>query len=174
MGFGAILTPVFQAVHAEIGPICNIDLYWIPIPDELVHIALSFHSTVLSKIQLDPTFSAAFTALGPYPLHLTPLQWKNSSYQFYGGNPICGFGAGLSFIQKSFGFDDSCSTQNTLTINWNPFMSLFAYSMVDGNVSSVCQLLTNDEFILCFELMAMLKRVNLKLPSSLVATIPKI
>ncbi|OQR85381.1 hypothetical protein THRCLA_10708, partial [Thraustotheca clavata] len=132
------LTAIYQTVHYQIGPMDNIDLYWIPMPEELLHSVQTYRSNLLVEIESNEKFNSSLSALGTYTFHIAPLKWQNSSWLFYGGNPMCGFGVGLSFVQESFGFDDGCATQNALSINWSPFSVIFAYAMVGGNVSSIC------------------------------------
>ncbi|OQS05477.1 hypothetical protein THRCLA_02394 [Thraustotheca clavata] len=86
---------------------------------------------------------------------------------------MCGFGVALPFVQESFSFDDTCATQNALTINWMPFTSLFAYMMMNGNMSTACQLLSNNELSLCLQLITTLKSTSQDFISSPI-TIPSI
>ncbi|OQR90296.1 hypothetical protein THRCLA_09378 [Thraustotheca clavata] len=150
------LTAIFQAVHDQIGPMDNIDLYWIPMPMELLQSVQTHRSNLLVKIQSDEKFNSSLSALGAYTFHITPLKWQNSTWLFYGGNPMCGFGVGLPFVQESFGFDDGCATQNALSINWSPFSVMFAYAMVNGNVSSTCKELPPVYQSLCMHELAKL------------------
>ncbi|OQR88531.1 hypothetical protein THRCLA_10265 [Thraustotheca clavata] len=98
-----------------------------------------FRSSTLSKLLTDEKFKALISLLGTYQLHPTPIQWQNTNYSFYGGNPLCGFNTGLDFVLKSFSFSDSCATRNTSTITWTPLTSLLAYVMMGGNSTTMCK-----------------------------------
>ncbi|OQS05442.1 hypothetical protein THRCLA_02433 [Thraustotheca clavata] len=154
------LAPVIQAVHDQIGCISSIDLYWVPVQEDILQIVRKFRTAILSKIQLDENFKANLLSLGTYQLHPTPLQWQNTSYLFYGGNLMCGFNTGFHFVQESFAFDDTCATQNALTITWTPLTSLFAYIMMNGNSTIMCKPLSGDEFTICVESLGTLSSLS--------------
>ncbi|OQR81864.1 hypothetical protein THRCLA_11339, partial [Thraustotheca clavata] len=136
------LTPQFDAIHKQLGPLITIDLYLIP-PWKL------FRSNIEIYVQENVELAEMLSAFESYDFHPTPLQWKNQNYIFYGGNPLCGFGSTLPFVQETFGFDDACATQKSLTIQTKPFNSLCAYLHLDGTSSSdFCQLLPPTELFI--------------------------
>ncbi|OQS07903.1 hypothetical protein THRCLA_00102, partial [Thraustotheca clavata] len=164
------LTPVFQAMHNNIGPLANIDLRWISVPVDVINSVQVFRSLILSSIQSNQKFAAAFSTIDTYELQLTPPVWLNRSLIFYGGNPLCGFGAGLDFVQQSFGFDDACATQKALTIKTKPFSSLYAYLMSKGELAEVCKFVVKKS--LCHEVISTLTQTKATNPSLDKVTMP--
>ncbi|OQS00012.1 hypothetical protein THRCLA_06305, partial [Thraustotheca clavata] len=140
---GFPLRPIHQAIHNDIGQLSNIDLYWIQPPTNLINTIKDFRTLILTFISSNATFSSLFNNKTSGILQPIPPQWQTNNLLFYGGNPFCGFGAGLSIVQDSFGFDDACSVPRPLTLNWNAFNSLFAYLVMNKNISGVCDACIN-------------------------------
>ncbi|OQR88175.1 hypothetical protein ACHHYP_07280 [Achlya hypogyna] len=159
------LTPLFQVVHDQIGPLVTIDVQWVPIPVELSIVVNRFRTLILEALTTDSSVGASLAAIGAYAMRPTPLQWQNSSLLFYGGNPTCGFSVGLSFVQESFGFDDACASQTPLSIRWSPFESLFASAMAPASIDVACQLVPLTEFASCQQLSAATASARALLPS---------
>ncbi|KDO30895.1 hypothetical protein SPRG_19680 [Saprolegnia parasitica CBS 223.65] len=145
------LPAAFQAVHNDIGPLDNIDVLWVPVPGAVLSIVQTFRSLLLARLASDAAMAPALDAIGTVELHPTPLKWHDPTLLFYGGNPTCGFGVGLAFVQESFGFDDSCGTQKALTYTLSPLASLFAWTMLgDANATaSICALMPAAEIHGC-------------------------
>ncbi|EQC34818.1 hypothetical protein SDRG_07623 [Saprolegnia diclina VS20] len=161
------LPPSFQAVHNQIGPMAAIDLLWVPIPPELYATMQVFRSLVLPSLRPNTAFASALDAIGTTELHPTPLQWQDPNLLFYGGNPTCGFGVGLPFVQESFSFDDSCGTQKALTYSLSPIAGLFAWTMLgDVNATaSICALLPIAEVHGCAQALRTVEAAASLVPS---------
>ncbi|KDO30840.1 hypothetical protein SPRG_04741 [Saprolegnia parasitica CBS 223.65] len=161
------LPPSFQAVHNQIGPMATIDVLWVPIPSELYTTVQVFRSLLLAHLASDIALAPALDAIGTVELHPTPLKWQDPALLFYGGNPTCGFGVGLTFVQESFGFDDSCGTQKALAYTLSPLASLFAWTMLsDANATaSICALLPAAEIHGCVTALHTLKATATLVPS---------
>ncbi|OQS06776.1 hypothetical protein THRCLA_01194 [Thraustotheca clavata] len=159
---GYPLPAVFFAAHSAFGYLANLDLRWITLPSNLVTAVNAFRRTVLQEIATNKSFAAVYNSVSNVNLHPTPMQWLNSSYTFYGGNPMCGYGSPLQLVQESFGFDDACSTTRPLTITLNPFNALFAMAMLasDQNISALqssCLLVPQLEKELCTSLLSIVR-----------------
>ncbi|OQR94463.1 hypothetical protein THRCLA_08164 [Thraustotheca clavata] len=124
---GLPLAMIDQVVHDRIGPLGNIDAKWLAPPDTLISSVGAFHDLILSRIAVDAAFRSVVNQITATSVSLTPIKWSDFSLRFYGGNPMCGYGSPLPFVQQTFGFDDACGTQQPLTIEWDGFNSLFAY-----------------------------------------------
>ncbi|KAF0699896.1 Aste57867_9554 [Aphanomyces stellatus] len=147
---GSILSPVNTVVHHQLGVLCDIRTRWLPAPASLVAIAQSFRHTVLSALQSTTAFQAAFDALAPVTLTPTPPQWQLPNLDFYGGNPMCGYGNPLPYVQQSWGFDDVCSSQPPLTYTWADFNAIFALALLGAtSTDAVCSLVAPSLAAIC-------------------------
>ncbi|EQC34878.1 hypothetical protein SDRG_07679 [Saprolegnia diclina VS20] len=161
------LPPAFQALHNDIGPLDNIDVLWVPVPSAVLSIVQTFRSLLLAHLASSAALVSALDAIGTLELHPTPLQWQDPNLFFYGGNPTCGFGVGLPFVQESFSFDDSCGTQKALTYSLSPIAGLFAWTMLgDVNATaSICALLPIAEVHGCVQALRTVEAAVLLVPS---------
>ncbi|OQR93757.1 hypothetical protein ACHHYP_02287 [Achlya hypogyna] len=138
---GLPLSLLYSVAHNEIGPLGSIDLYWVSPPPLLVAGIQAFRSAVLSVVQANPAMARAFAPISHLALTPVPPQWRNDSLVFYGGNPFCGYGLPLPFVQQSWGFGDVCAAQTQFTTELHGFNGLFAYAMLgDEAVGSACAL----------------------------------
>ncbi|OQR90983.1 hypothetical protein ACHHYP_05092 [Achlya hypogyna] len=143
---GLPLNAVDQTIHDQLGALGNIDAKWLAPPAALVTAVMEFKETLLAQMVAQASIEAAVGAIGVVPLTPTPPQWADKSLRFFGGNPMCAYGSPLPFVQTAFAFDDVCSAQLPLTIEWNAFNSLFAWSVVGANAgSSACTLCPSNE-----------------------------
>ncbi|OQR93343.1 hypothetical protein ACHHYP_02627 [Achlya hypogyna] len=142
------LSPAFQAVHDQIGPLAAIDVLWVPVPTALATTVREF------RVMLRSAPEAAINAIGTAVLHPTPMVWRNASLLFYGGNPTCGFLTGFPFIQESFDFDDACAEPIPLTMRWTPFSGLFAAVMGAAVNDTSCDLVPSAEAKVCVAALA--------------------
>ncbi|EQC34887.1 hypothetical protein SDRG_07687 [Saprolegnia diclina VS20] len=161
------LPPAFQALHNDIGPLDNIDVLWVPVPSAVLSIVQTFRSLLLAHLASSAALVSTLDAIGTLELHPTPLQWQDPNLFFYGGNPTCGFGVGLPFVQESFSFDDSCGTQKALTYSLSPIAGLFAWTMLgDVNATaSICALLPIAEVHGCVQALHTVEAAVLLVPS---------
>ncbi|OQS04105.1 hypothetical protein THRCLA_03621 [Thraustotheca clavata] len=154
LDYGIIGLPMsicFELIHQSIGSYDNIDLRWISPPNELVKAVVTFRNTVFQNLVANDEFYNAYRAMNSINLPVTPLKWQDLNLLFLGGSPLCGNGLPLSFVQRSFGFDDACSAQERLDIKLAPLSALFAAMMLNGNISSLCLNVDQDVFIICTE-----------------------
>ncbi|EQC25011.1 hypothetical protein SDRG_17103 [Saprolegnia diclina VS20] len=144
---GTPLNRFQQAVHDQLGPLCNTDLLWVPVPAEVLRTVQTFRSSVLAALAFSPAFATAYDALTSMTLHPTPRQWRDPSLTFFGGNPTCLSSAGYSFVHESYGFDDGCMAPMPLTLCWSPLASLFALSIATATEAPItlCDLLPETE-----------------------------
>ncbi|OQR89305.1 hypothetical protein THRCLA_09802, partial [Thraustotheca clavata] len=167
------LTSQLKAVHNHIGPFVTIDLFLLPPPPELFQIIQRFRSIVQTTLKTTTEFGIELMAMGTYELHPTPPPWQKQSLTFYGGSPMCGFGTGFSFVQESFGFDDACASQQALTIELNPYSSLFAYSLTQATSATACQLVPLSEVALCQNAFLSFKALSAMVPELSTIKTPK-
>ncbi|KAF0685041.1 Aste57867_23070 [Aphanomyces stellatus] len=118
-------------IHDQVGWLGNFDLKFIPPPQSLLR--LSMPSAVVCQLQSNSAFASTFAPLGT--LLLTPPQWNDPTMAFYGGSLMCKSGVAQPYVQPSFGFDDSCSSQRPYTQVWDGLSQVFAFTALDGNRS---------------------------------------
>ncbi|OQR91699.1 N-acetylglucosamine-1-phosphotransferase subunits alpha/beta, partial [Thraustotheca clavata] len=158
------LTLQFAAVHNQLGSLVSIDLHLIPPLVELLEAVKQYHLIIQAFIKTNKAFADAIIKMENYDLHPTPLKWQNQSLVFYGGNPMCGFGAPLPFIQESFGFDDVCATQNVLTVSISAYNAVFAYLILNKQPTTVCQLVAANDQVNCQKMLLSVKSIANMLP----------
>ncbi|EQC38786.1 hypothetical protein SDRG_03745 [Saprolegnia diclina VS20] len=147
---GVPLNLISTVLHAELGQLTSIDLMWLPVPSPLRAAVQDFHVAVQTALASNPAFPTLLAALPTLTMTLTPEPWKELSYRFYGGNPMCSFGAPLPFVQESFGFDDVCAAQRPLTLTFAPLSSLFAMAVTPTAYGpSICRQVAHTEESLC-------------------------
>ncbi|KDO24913.1 hypothetical protein SPRG_09557 [Saprolegnia parasitica CBS 223.65] len=137
---GHPLNAVYQALHDQLGPLGNIDAIWVPPPRALVAAVTSFRTTILAHMRDNASVAALVHEAASRGLVLTPtpVRWQDPSLLFYGGNPMCGDGSALPFVQQTFGFDDVCGAQRPLTVEWQGLNGLFAYHATHFSTAFFC------------------------------------
>ncbi|OQR87938.1 hypothetical protein ACHHYP_07827 [Achlya hypogyna] len=123
-----------QVLHDQVGILGTIDARWLSPPPSLVLAARGVEALITTMLATTPQLGIA-----QVELELRPSRWSNSSLRFLGGNPICIFGAPLSFPQQSWSFDDTCSRPLPLTMRWTMFNGVFGVLMAGlSNASVLC------------------------------------
>ncbi|KAF0686732.1 Aste57867_21480 [Aphanomyces stellatus] len=160
-----------QVLHDQLGPLGSIDLKWISPPPALLRVVDQFRVSVTLQLRTDAAFAASFATLPALALHPTPPLWTDPTLVFYGGNPMCSNGAPRPFIQLSFGFEDSCSSQGQYTVVSTAASILFARSLVNRSVvQSMCDVCTPAEQHVCAQLVQSTEQLVRRFPSRLNAT----
>ncbi|KDO30877.1 hypothetical protein SPRG_04779 [Saprolegnia parasitica CBS 223.65] len=162
---GYPLSKLFQVVHDQVGPLANIDLKWIAPPSTLVTHLATWRVTLLEYLHANANWSTAMATVGDMTLAPTPQQWARPSLAFYGGNPMCGFGEPLGFVQNAFGFDDACSSQTRFNVPLNAFNGLFAWSALRGDIGAPCALEPTYARATCYATLALLNSTYHELPA---------
>ncbi|OQS00434.1 hypothetical protein ACHHYP_03549 [Achlya hypogyna] len=142
---------VFQAAHDALGWLANIDLRWVPLPDDLTSAVQAYRTAVLQALVTDAALASVLSTIPSVALHPTPPRWANASLNFYGGNPMCGFHSSRPFVQDAFSFDDACSTQEALVVAVTPLSAVFAVAMAPAG-HDYCSLVEIAQRPLCASL----------------------
>ncbi|OQR84553.1 hypothetical protein ACHHYP_13256 [Achlya hypogyna] len=124
-------------VHDLIGPFLTIDAFYLAVPSSLRELFILFRRSV-------PTDDSALPTMRVDPV---PPQWTGPAMRYYGGNPLCLFGAAQTFVQPSIGFYDLCESQEMLVLTLTPDALLFALAatMVSNltvDIDGICALQT--------------------------------
>ncbi|OQR91214.1 hypothetical protein ACHHYP_04881, partial [Achlya hypogyna] len=160
------LNAINQALHDQLGPLGTIDLRMLRPPDSLRDFVTSFERHVAEVKRTTASFAAVLDAVGAGNLHPTPSAWQKPELVFFGGNPMCAFGAPYSFVQESFGFDDTCAAQRPYTISWTSTSALFALSIEDNSWDPCMSSgLSPGEVTMCTQLLASAKNAYALLPT---------
>ncbi|KDO25334.1 hypothetical protein SPRG_09159 [Saprolegnia parasitica CBS 223.65] len=135
------LNAINQALHDHLGSLGSVDLWMLRPPSSLLAYATAFQHRLQSAKQASSHFATALDAIETTVLHPTPRVWQSTDLVFLGGNPMCAFGAPYSFVQESFGFDDTCATQRPWTSTWTSTSILFALSIENHgiDVAAICR-----------------------------------
>ncbi|EQC41748.1 hypothetical protein SDRG_00612 [Saprolegnia diclina VS20] len=143
------LYPYTQAsvlLHDNLGPLMSIDLYLLAPPPSLLAAVTSFHSAHILAIQANRSLREAFEALPATTLlDPIPLAWQSTNYStYFGGNPTCLYGAGATFVQPSFSFEDTCTAQVPSRLVIDRMAAVFAASAMSltRNPCSLCSVAT--------------------------------
>ncbi|CAK4609799.1 unnamed protein product, partial [Aphanomyces euteiches] len=132
-----------QLIRSNIGPLNSIDMYFVRPPASLTTLYSTFRSTLDQLVHSDDSIAAALNAIPTLPSDPVPSSWQKPFLQFMGGDPTCLFRPPMPFVQSSFAFDVSCSTQQRHEFKMDPFNSLFALwatSATTSTNSSSCSL----------------------------------
>ncbi|KDO29551.1 hypothetical protein SPRG_05507 [Saprolegnia parasitica CBS 223.65] len=147
---GVPLNLISSVLHAELGQLTSIDVMWLPVPPPLRIAVQSFHTAVQSAVASNPAFPALLAAMSTVTVTLTPELWQGPNYRFYGGSPLCSFGAPLAIAQESFGFDDVCAAQRPLALTLTPLASLFGMALTPtSHGPSMCHQVAPTEKTMC-------------------------
>ncbi|CAK4623363.1 unnamed protein product, partial [Aphanomyces euteiches] len=129
-----------QLIRNNIGSLNSIDMYYVRPPASLTTLYMTFQNTVADIIQSDDSFAAAMAAIPTLPSDPVPPAWQTSNYTYLGGDPSCPLRQPMAFVQSSFSFDVSCSTQQRHKFQLDPFNTLFALWATSSSNSSHCSL----------------------------------
>ncbi|OQR97374.1 hypothetical protein THRCLA_07002 [Thraustotheca clavata] len=135
---GTPLNRLSQLLHDSIGPLGNIDLRWIPVPQDLLQAVKDFNANIFNRLHSDTNFYTAFSSIDDIVLLNVPYKWQHNELRFLTGNPMCTNGAPMPVVQSAFGFDHACGTQITASINFNPFSTLFSLHMINRSIEHIC------------------------------------
>ncbi|EQC30703.1 hypothetical protein, variant, partial [Saprolegnia diclina VS20] len=119
-------TPASVIIHNTLGPFLNVDLMVVAPPAQLVNAYVAMEAALVEALQTDRPLLNLYAALPAPLLDPVPLSWQRSSYTFFGGSPLCPFGSGLTFVQPSFTFDDTCGSQVPSRLLVEPLPAVFA------------------------------------------------
>ncbi|KAH9124348.1 hypothetical protein LEN26_009724, partial [Aphanomyces euteiches] len=132
-------TPTFRLVHSDIGPLNSIDLYIVQPPASLNALFSAFQESVSQLILSNNEFAASTVAIPTLISDPMPPSWLQPSLMYMGGDPTCLDREPTSFIQGSFSYDVSCTSEDSHSIVLSPYNSLFAlWTTSQTNVSKVC------------------------------------
>ncbi|OQS06729.1 hypothetical protein THRCLA_20299 [Thraustotheca clavata] len=115
----------------------------IPLPPGLVKLYQNFRANLASAIAAHPNLALAIAGLSLPPLDPTPPTWAGSNMLYYGGNPMCYSGSGLSYVQQSYDFYDACTVQQKFTFNLDPPSLLFSLYVSQISPADSCALTTS-------------------------------
>ncbi|OQS06326.1 hypothetical protein THRCLA_01630 [Thraustotheca clavata] len=146
-----------------LGQLTSIDLMWIPIPRKLLAAVQVFRNELISTIESSPTLNL-HNLIPEVNFNPTPQLWNRPNLTFYGGNPFYSFGSPLPIVQEAFGFDDACGIQSSLTVQWSPLSSLFAFTVASQNNSEICSQVPTSQIELCFTAVAATNSMKNVLP----------
>ncbi|EQC29837.1 hypothetical protein SDRG_12384 [Saprolegnia diclina VS20] len=135
------LNGINQALHDHLGSLGSVDLWMLRPPPSLLAYVAAFQHHLQNAKQASSDVATALDAFETTVLHPTPRAWQSTDLVFLGGNPMCAFGAPYSFVQESFGFDDTCATQRPWTSTWTSASILFALSIERNHgidVAAIC------------------------------------
>ncbi|EQC25499.1 hypothetical protein SDRG_16623 [Saprolegnia diclina VS20] len=135
------LNTLNQALHDHLGSLGSVDLWMLRPPPSLLAYVAAYQHHLQNAKQASSDVATALDAFETTVLHPTPRAWQSTDLVFLGGNPMCAFGAPCSFVQESFGFDDTCATQRPWTSTWTSTSILFALSIESNHgidVAAIC------------------------------------
>ncbi|KAH9155848.1 hypothetical protein AeRB84_002202 [Aphanomyces euteiches] len=139
MYFGWPNTPTFSLVHSDIGPLNSIDLYFVQAPESITVLFSTFQASVSQLILSNNDFAASVIAIPTLISDSMPPSWLQPSFMYMSGDPTCLEREPTSFIQGSFSFDVSCTSEDSHSIVLTPHNSLFAlWATSQTNLSHVC------------------------------------
>ncbi|OQR86856.1 hypothetical protein ACHHYP_09818 [Achlya hypogyna] len=134
-------TPCSIIIHDHLGPFQSVDMFLIPPPPSLISAVTTLQANFKMALQSDGALLSSYQDLFPVVLDPVPLHWQSTNYTFFGGNPMCAFGAGASFVQPSFTFDATCGTQVPSYLLVEPMPATFAsmaLGLIDTAADSAC------------------------------------
>ncbi|OQR92010.1 hypothetical protein THRCLA_08820 [Thraustotheca clavata] len=127
------------AIHNFLGPFVSIDLYLISPPSSLFQLIKSFQSSLIIAVQKDANLRSHFQELSTITLDPVPSSWVDKDTIYFGGSPMCVFGAGTTFVQRSFSFEDVCSTEIPSSIEIDPMSQAFGFTLASpALVGTIC------------------------------------
>ncbi|OQR95768.1 hypothetical protein THRCLA_07581 [Thraustotheca clavata] len=124
-------------IHDLVGPFQSIDTFFISPPIQLTEMIATFNSIFIQAFQTNATLFQSYKNLPTLTLDPIPKTWQQSSYQYYGGGPLCNARNSTTFVQASFSFDDICGQPKPLQILIRQKTALFAYIRLRSSGISV-------------------------------------
>ncbi|RHY25601.1 hypothetical protein DYB32_008205, partial [Aphanomyces invadans] len=118
--------PGIELVSSNIGPFGSIDLYLVATPPSLKTLASTYQAALAVLAPTNDAFKSALHKIPGYEADPVPLAWSSEPYLYMGGDPSCPFRDPMPFVQSSFAFDMSCTTQERHRMLLNAFNSIFA------------------------------------------------
>ncbi|EQC32709.1 hypothetical protein SDRG_09682 [Saprolegnia diclina VS20] len=179
---GLPLTRINQVIHDRVGPLANIDMRWVPVPSELLTAVDHVHGLVVTALRSrNASIARAYASIVPLTMSVVPSKWQDPGYLFLIGSLMCQYGVPVNFVQRTFGFDDSCGTALPFSVTTHPIKLVFALriwlqTMSDqSSLGAICAQVPSDERR-CNRLLTNTTRLLSALPSwdvppSLVRTI---
>ncbi|KDO34471.1 hypothetical protein SPRG_00535 [Saprolegnia parasitica CBS 223.65] len=121
-------------LHTHIGPLLSIDMRYVALPHSLATLAFLFDAAFARVI----SNSSAQSVHNPRTVLATPSSWRQPTLSYHGGNPFCVTGASqTSYAQPTFGFYDTCSSQDQMTLPYTAHSLAFAVLGASMNDSSI-------------------------------------
>ncbi|KAF0686976.1 Aste57867_21268 [Aphanomyces stellatus] len=143
-------TPWIILFHDKFGPLSSVDLLYTFPPPSLLDLYNSMHEAFLGAIQTNDQLNQVYHALTTTTaFDMVPPNWNGINVTYFGGNPFCYSGKALSYVQQSFGYDDTCSDPYPpLTLNSgmkNIVLALWlqanlSTTAIDSHLDGVCAL----------------------------------
>ncbi|KAF0692350.1 Aste57867_16567 [Aphanomyces stellatus] len=131
---GALPSVSLSLFRQHVGPLNAVDTMVVSVAPSLLAYFNRFYTLVTDAMVSNPTFFAAFDAIGSVQVDPVPPDWLQVNRTFLGGSPLCLSDIESLFVQTPFGFDDSCTvaTQNWMTVDkWNLLFALTAMAASD-------------------------------------------
>ncbi|KAF0695806.1 Aste57867_13403 [Aphanomyces stellatus] len=139
-----------QVFRTHLGAFLSVDAMYIAIPRPLVDLYLAFQSALHAEMRSNPSLHTTLDAISTLSFAPTPPKWvANSTWMYYGGNPLCLSGLPLPYVQETFSFDDGCNTQPPLTVAMTKYSSLFATLLLGPalDIPTACALLQGPNVV---------------------------
>ncbi|KAF0684702.1 hypothetical protein As57867_023262, partial [Aphanomyces stellatus] len=129
-----------ELFRTAIGPFLAVDMYYVDVPLPVVAFYTAFQEALHAALATKPALQTQFDALATVTLQPTPPEWTvDPTLLFVGGNPMCLFGEPLPYVQETFGFFDTCTSQSPLSVTVNPYAAVFAAVAMDTvDVDATC------------------------------------
>ncbi|EQC24671.1 hypothetical protein SDRG_17436, partial [Saprolegnia diclina VS20] len=131
-------------VHDALGPFESVDIFLVAPPASVRTLVATFQASLIAALAADPRLLAALTQWPSVQLDATPISWRGGSRTYFGGSPMCVFGAGSTFVQPSFLFQDTCSSQKPALITLQPMPRIFGATAINTlqrspNTHPICE-----------------------------------
>ncbi|KAH9159917.1 hypothetical protein LEN26_002105 [Aphanomyces euteiches] len=139
-------SPGFELVHSNIGELNSIDLYFVRVPPSLSALYSTFQGLVSQLVLSSDEFATAMSKIPNLLSDPVPPAWILPDFMYMGGDPTCLSRQPTSFVQTSFAFDVSCSTEEAQSILLTPSNTLFA--LWATSQTDVCDVLDLQSFAL--------------------------
>ncbi|OQR92488.1 hypothetical protein ACHHYP_03667, partial [Achlya hypogyna] len=171
-------TPCSYIVHNLLGPFISIDVWYIMPPASVIALVTAMQKILVSALQDDPQVRDLYRQLSAITLDPVPTTWHGAELTYFGGSPMCVFGAGATFVQRQISFDDSCSTQVPSSVLLTVSAQVFASSasaLIDaaaGSIPIVCGHCSTSLAPLCTTVLAATDRFAAALAPKTAALLP--
>ncbi|OQR93327.1 hypothetical protein ACHHYP_02659 [Achlya hypogyna] len=161
---GSPLGVLALTLHNTLGRLGAIDAIWVPPPPSIVAAVGVLQAAVAAALSANVTFAQRNDALRSLVLTPKPRRWNDPAMRFAGGNLLCLNGEPRAYVQESLGFDDPCSAQLPLKINWDSLAGLFALQLLNTTSTSFCDQCPGDQQAPCIAAFASTQRLQSLLP----------